>query len=463
LDPFGNSTHAKNENIYAAPMPTFQSIGIHPELRTRLVTESKNGDVQVVRTPQALLSRNPTALRLLHNHNGDGNSCETRPIALRQVQKLRMDVATEMIAQSRTGRRLQDIARMATTHRQQRERATTTTISRRRNRTRNRQRSKQFAIPGTIPALTLLEFEAATTKSYEREHHRQQHYALPTRCRKLDYALALPNEHQNASTSMDMSSKTHAGSDSISSSNTDSSYAGIPFGYVTQFSGCPGSGKTQLALHLAATASSGNVAATVWYLHSSSASVTPQVERLSELCVGGKYSALHRIRFVHVPDAYRVLSALAVVEDSLLQQQQQGGCDGEVTGTSTTAAATTELWKPVLLVLDSCSGCLSADGLQEAVGSTIKRLTRHYRLATVLLNGTVANYNGGGAKPALGQRWNAIPDVSVWLEPAYAAPNNAAVPVMQATVIQHSAKPCTKSNVPVGKFRITKHGILDVP
>ena len=82
-------------------MPTFQSIGVHPELQTRLVTESGDGERQLVLTPQALLSRNPTALRLLGE---DGTT--SRPISLPRVQNLRLEVATALIEQSISGKHI---------------------------------------------------------------------------------------------------------------------------------------------------------------------------------------------------------------------------------------------------------------------------------------------------------------------------------------------------------------------
>jgi hypothetical protein len=90
-------------------MPTFRSIGIHPELRTRLVTESslpeEDGRVQQrpqpVETPQALLSRNPTQLRLLDRETGT-----SKPISTLQVRKLRDEVAHALISQSRSGKRV---------------------------------------------------------------------------------------------------------------------------------------------------------------------------------------------------------------------------------------------------------------------------------------------------------------------------------------------------------------------
>ena len=71
-------------------MPTFQSISLHPRLRQRL---SEDGGV---RTPQALLSRNPRSLF--------PNTVATTTMEPQMIDSLRHQVALAMIQQTRTGK-----------------------------------------------------------------------------------------------------------------------------------------------------------------------------------------------------------------------------------------------------------------------------------------------------------------------------------------------------------------------
>jgi hypothetical protein len=399
-------------------MPTFSSIGIHPELGKRLVTESRNSEEhQLVTTPQALLSRNPGQLRLL---NEDG--CTSRPLAVQQVLKLRYEVATALIAQTKTGARLQrirpdqdeeDTEHPGTLH--------------------SPAKKQRLTIPGTVSVLELLRYDESSMNT-PTSHGEMHMPVLRTGCRKLDEIVALPVQYCKVSTRMDILSSSPAAT-------------GIPFGYVTQFAGPPATGKTQLALQLAATATDLHQ---TWYICSS----TPPVQRLWELC-HHNYAIMQRTVFCHATDDYQVLKRLAELESHLLEHQQ-------------TNEDQYARWKPVLLVLDSCSGCLAAagdnndDSLLMTVAVTIRRLTRHYSLTTILINGTVSNRDATATqkrpiKAALGHRWNnTVADIALWFE-ATTAGNGT----VRATLERHASKRCTKDDS--ATFGITALGMKDVP
>lgn len=86
-------------------MPTLRSLGVHPDLCHRLVTESTDSSsgYNAISTPQALLSRNPDQLRLLLSRDTD----ESRSIPLPQAEELRSQIATAMIQNSKTGLHIQ--------------------------------------------------------------------------------------------------------------------------------------------------------------------------------------------------------------------------------------------------------------------------------------------------------------------------------------------------------------------
>lgn len=406
-------------------MPTFSSIGIHPLLRQRLVTESIHAeDHQFVTTPQALLSRNPGQLRLLHE---DGRS--SRPIATPLVLKLRYEVATALISQTKTGDRCQRVRNHNTCTRDEGD------SERRHDPWPSATTTKQpkLTIPGTV---TIWELLRCRHTAVTATNGKMRTPVLRTGCHQLDELVALPAPYRKVSTGMN------------SLPCCSAPATGIPFGYVIQVAGPPATGKTQLALQLATAEDLHQT----WYVCSS----TPQVQRLWEL--GHHDNAiLQRTVFRTATNDYQVLQRLAELEVYLIEQHRHDYFD----------------WKPVLLVLDSCSGCLSppteneGDSLLMTVAATIRQLTRHYNLATVLINGTVSNRDTTVAiqrphKAALGHRWNnSVADIALWFEPSSISSSSAGISSVRAKLERHTMKCCTDEEI--ATFCITAQGIQDTP
>jgi hypothetical protein len=255
---------------------------------------------------------------------------------------------------------------------------------------------------------------------------------------------------------------------------------GIPFGYVTQISGPPSSGKTQLVLSMIARSSSNAAGTTTtpttstalhrtWYMCSANTSTIQTAQRLNELCMpSNRDDILQCTTFTSVSDDYQVLQRLFELESYLIQNNHSSQKEPSA------------MSKPVLLVIDSCSGCLRTatndtnsknnydnnhSALLRTVGTTIRRMTRQYHLATILINGTVSNHHHDllpnqpinippgdqnsissshmlskhhlpdpsshpqvslpstvqyrTTKPALGYRWNdTVPDLCLWFHAA---------------------------------------------
>lgn len=332
-------------------MPTLRSIGVHPDLRKRLVvatsTAGGEGEDSVlipIATPHALLSRHPGALRL-----ADGALESSKAIATPQAESLRHDVAEAMLTQSKTGRHWKRIAN-----------AQSTTMS---DDTSTQRDDKETRFP-TI--LDLVKYqECFISKRIE----------LRTGCESLDRAIALPLEFSAFSSKNPLSPTV----------TTSHGQLGVPFGYITQFTGPPASGKSQMMRRLGLTcAKQGGMA---WLIHSG------PVPHLS-----GDSEVLENIYIVPAMDGFELLARLAELE-GLLQQE--------------------EVYEPALMIVDSCSVCLGAvedESMYATVSSVVKRLTRVYDLATVITNGTVADRQSGGRKAALGQFWNGVADINVWLE-----------------------------------------------
>ena len=442
-------------------MPTFQTIRIHPELHARLVTESSSSSssiattqaaavvgasddntsdkakatlqskqLSVIETPQALLSRNPASLRLW-----DPARQVAQPISSQQVDKLRMEVAHALIDHSTAGKRCRHVHDV---------------VVRRVANKRRRHRGTEWAIAGTNTALDLLDFEqslittssstdtATATIDPSATLHRRPY--LSTGCARLDRWISLPTEYRLISTQIN-----------YNIDNDQDSGGGIPFGYVTQISGPPATGKTQLALQIIASSSSSLQydAITCWYF-SSNPAVNTYVDRLNNLLRSHhpdqRHAVLNQTTFVHVADGFSVLQNLARLEE----HQQQ---------TPT----------PTLLVIDSIStSCLTTwehnnnEWLLQQIASTLKRLARNYLMAVLVTNGVVQNRdidnNAATAsrpnyKPALGRVWRAAADIGVWLEPRDDSGR------VHARLERHPTKKCGTTEV---VLRIAKTGVQEV-
>jgi RecA/RadA recombinase len=435
-------------------MPTFRSIGIHPELRTRLVTESSLQEEdgrgqqrpQPVETPQALLSRNPTQLRLLDRETGT-----SKPISTLQVRKLRDEVAHALISQSRSGKRVKRLRQVVQEHfgdgDGDDEGEGIENVG-----DKSQVSEPSLVIEGFASVLDLVRYEAL---QHSKDDHSMPHQ-LSTGCHALDTMLALPTEYTAVSTQMSMHDSSIV--------PTTIPLAGIPFGYVTQLSGGPASGKTQVALQIAARQA---LTASTWYL-CSSASAASYAKRLDQLVrknpAGCSPGVLDRTLFRTVTDEYKVLSALADLEAVLLNQED-----------STTAESDIIIHlpcqeKPTLLIIDSVSGCLSTenDDVMSKVALTLKRLARQNGLAIVLTNGSVSDRSDSSArsnKAALGRAWKSAADIHVWLEAHVVAPTSEEENiVVQARLDQHPAKRCfAKDDDPVVcTFCITPSGVQEI-
>ena len=351
-------------------MPTLQSIGVHPQLREKLLTLEP-----AIETPQAFLSRDPASLAQALN----------APLA--HIEKVRAAVADAMVAKAPHGKRALQVT------------ATVGNVQ------------QQPLIVGAVTALQLC-------RHYEYLHG-DRPAGISTHSRRLDELLPFPPEFKCSSS------------------------GGVPFGYVTQVTGPPASGKTQLALRLAAehAAQSGKV----FFLASGfgHGTLSPLVRRLRHFCQEENYqSILQNVTFATVKNGHEALAAMEQV--------------GETNRS--------------LLILDSASGCLSADlyaagdgdvgkALAQEVAYTLRRIARHNGAAVLVTNGTVSSDNG--IKPAMGQSWYAA-DVSLWFQSMEEGPDETSKRI-RATLVHHSAKQCVQAvQDRTVEFLITSSGIEDV-
>jgi RecA/RadA recombinase len=464
-------------------MPTFASIGLHPQLISQLVTVSSGSNnntndsntsnsasgeqpppqpsrnsvnsnsIVVIETPQALLSRNPHSIRLLVNNKNDKNdknddnheeesystTTTTQILSPVHVNSLRRQVAQRLIDGDESSS--SSSLSFGKHARHVRQTVLHDHDSKTNDNARKRQRQMAAApiLPGTVSLLHLLQYQKLLQQ--QQDDGQQSRFVFSTACPALDGMLGLPPEfNQN-----------HHQLYPDDNPSTIGSGGGIPLGYVTQFSGASGTGKTQLALQLivqaaaAAVATSASAVATpantststacCWYFCSNATEPLALARRLAGLlatttttttaAAAGQQpgnnnmmtQVLKNTIFQTVTDEYQLLAGLAKMEETLWQQRRK-------------EQERSRRPHHLLLIIDSISTCLSSscctmeNPLVPKVALTLKRLARQFsNLAVVLLNGSTNTGGGSGGnssrrQPALGTLWNNLaPDIHVWLEP----------------------------------------------
>ena len=148
----------------------------------------------------------------------------------------------------------------------------------------------------------------------------------------------------------------------------------------------------------------------------------PLVRRLQHFCEKENYqNILQNVTFVVVHNGHEALAAM----------------DQHVGDTTNRS----------LLILDSASGCLSADlyamgdtgkALAQQVAYGLKRIARHSGAAVLVTNSTVSA-GDNGVKAAMGQAWH-VADISLWFQ-TRAGPEDGSSKCIRVTLEHHLAKP----------------------
>jgi len=269
----------------------------------------------------------------------------------------------------------------------------------------------------------------------------------------ISYPYKIPsNNYENEQQTMNKTSPHHP-------SSSSSSHGGVPFGMVTELSGPPSSGKTQLALSIAAHAvldnemdvhyiSGGNstkaisrrlfsiflelarssvVAVQYQQQHNGSGSGEGMTYEMEEEAKSIALKALDRVHVASVPDAYSLLAMLARVDN-----EEKSSCSGSSNGKGRKdyGEGRKEEDGGTLLVVDSISGCLghhlSSEGgaaLANQVALTLRQMARTHdsyimddsgvdtspgttlsarRFAVVVTNGSVAKYSLDNKEQSVG-------------------------------------------------------------
>jgi len=263
------------------------------------------------------------------------------------------------------------------------------------------------------------------------------------------YKIIPSNNYENENDQHQMAvNYTYPHHPSSSTSNTRHHNGGVPFGMVTEISGSPSSGKTQLALSIAAHAvlinqmnvhyiSGGNSTKAISrrlfsiFLELARSSVAVQYQQqhnggsgegmtyeMEEEAKSIALKALDRVHVASVPDAYSLLAMLARIDKEEKSHHTKYGSSNNGKERKDGEGGT-------LLVVDSISGCLghhlSSEGgaaLANQVALTLRHLARTHdghimdsvsssssgvdtssaslsarRFAVVVTNGSVAKYS----------------------------------------------------------------------
>lgn len=519
-------------------MPTLRQVNIHPQTREKLSSGLKRKSSTLssssstsncielptdndknpaaaslgvssfvpIRTPSALLSRDPTKL------STDLNT------SLHDIHTLRVSVAREIISNSYSGhaRNAADVAAEVTefccinndaaTNEQQETKEHVFT------------RSKPF-ISGAITALDMCAharyIKTVSSRcnnkrdSVSNQQHSNYLTCIRTGSDAIDTLLAPDHSYSSfdGGWSMPHPFEGEYLMSSYSSASQSGCERGVPFGMVTEFSGPPSSGKTQLVLSIVTNAvmmnglkvhyiSGGNsrraVARRLFAMFNEfarSQNSTKHGQMMTEDQL--KSIALKKLNCVQissVPDAYSLLAVLVQINAEEVSCQT----DNEI-------SKKCNLINGTLLIVDSVASCLghhlasdTGAALASQVASTLRDMVRTHdgrlrmsssihipkheqnsqlrRFAVVVTNGSVARRssdqdprgNHTQHQPAMGQYWH-VSDVGIWLEEDKSSDNDdssshqpicfydytppvalslAEKKIIRATLLNHYGKSC---------------------
>ena len=471
--PSSSSAAANNEVVKLSPHNTKKKHWSPPKPKSNSTTTSNTQQQYApIKTPSALLSRNPTQL---------SNSLQT---SLYNIKSIRNNAAIEIINNDYIGHGKQSEEIIDCVSRY--------CIANHNDDVQQQQTAKRrrptALLAGAVTALDLcareLLLKSSTLHSHSntannmsglRRGHRKD--CISTGSKSIDqlvapdssymlfhegwtisYPYKIPSSNYEA---VDQQQYATNNTSHHPSSNTHHN-GGVPFGMVTELSGPPSSGKTQLALSIAAHAvlinqmkvhyiSGGNSTKALSrrlfsiFLELTRSSVVVKYQQqhggvsegsmtyeLEEEAKSIALKALDRVHVASVPDAYSLLAMLARIDEEEKSSRMENS-------SSNNGKERKEEDSGTLLVVDSISGCLghhlSSEGgaaLANQVALTLRQIARTHdghimdsvssssgvdhpstgttlsarRFAVVVTNGSVAKYSLDNKEQSVGSSSN---------------------------------------------------------
>ncbi|XP_024864576.1 DNA repair protein RAD51 homolog 4 isoform X1 [Kryptolebias marmoratus] len=210
--------------------------------------------------------------------------------------------------------------------------------------------------------------------------------------------------------------------------------SGLFTGEITELSGGPGSGKSQVCFG-AAVHISHHLKQSVIYIDTTgglTASRLLQMLRSETTNTDEQMEALQRIRIVRLFDVYALLDCLYGLCGGGLQQASVGG--GSVKAV---------IVDSVSAVIAPLLGGKQSEGmsLMTQVAGVLKTMAKDFSVAALVTN-HVTRSGSGDVQPGLGVSWSHVPRTRILLERVETAPSVSRSSLRSATLIKSSRQPC---------------------
>ncbi|KAF6739499.1 DNA repair RAD51-like protein 4 [Oryzias melastigma] len=209
--------------------------------------------------------------------------------------------------------------------------------------------------------------------------------------------------------------------------------SGLYTGEITELSGGPGSGKSQVCFGVAIHVSLQLKQSVIYVDTTGGLTASRLLEMLQSETSDGdeQMEALQRIHVFRLFDAYSLRDCLSALRRGGLLQASGGGSVKAVIVDSVSA------------VISPLLGGKQNEGMSLMIQAAValKTMAKDFSVA-VLVTNHVTRGGGGGVQPGLGASWSHIPRTRILLERVDRAPSGCSSTLRSATLIKSSRQPC---------------------
>ncbi|XP_030648827.1 DNA repair protein RAD51 homolog 4 [Chanos chanos] len=223
---------------------------------------------------------------------------------------------------------------------------------------------------------------------------------------------------------------------------------GLYTGEITELTGAPGSGKTQVCFSVAV-----NVAyvlkQSVMFIDTNGGACANRLLQMLQAKSSNKaeqMEALERIRVFRVFDVFSLLTSLHGLRTDIQRQASAGGGSVKLVIVDSVSA-----------VLAHTLGAKQSEGmsLMMQVAGMLKTIAKDFNIAVLVTNHAVRDGNGR-FKAGLGQSWSHVPRTRVLLQPVE-SPGNSSRSLRSATLTKSSRQACHQVEV----FDLSSSGLSE--
>ncbi|RVE64184.1 hypothetical protein OJAV_G00143550 [Oryzias javanicus] len=210
--------------------------------------------------------------------------------------------------------------------------------------------------------------------------------------------------------------------------------SGLYTGEITELSGGPGSGKSQVCFGVAVHVSLQLKQSVIYVDTTGGLTASRLLEMLqSETSDRDEQTeALQRIHVCRLFDAYALRDRLAALRRGGLLQASGGGSVKAVIVDSVSA------------VISPLLGGKQNEGMSLMIQAAValKTMAKDFSVAVLVTNHVTRGGGGGGVQPGLGASWSHVPRTRILLERVDRAPSGCSSALRSATLIKSSRQPC---------------------